>query len=729
MWDTLAPIGRAASGGYRRFAWTPVDRVLREWFASEAQARGLDLVTDRAGNNWAWWGSPSRDRPGVVVGSHLDSVPDGGAFDGPLGVVSAFCAVDLLRSRAFEPSRSVGVACFGDEEGARFGVACAGSRLVTGALPADRGLALTDGDGVSMATAMRSAGLDPAAVGRDDEALRLVDAFIELHVEQGRGLVDLGRPIAVGSSILPHGRWRLDLAGEANHAGTTRLEDRRDPMLDLAAVVTTARSAAKARGCVATIGKVTVVPNGVNAIPSAVTAWLDARGDSARRWPRSRAGSRDRAGGGVVHAGHPIRAHAGDPALPPAGGRAGARHRSRPRRRHPRRRRCAGRDAVRPQPDRRLALAGRARRPGGLPGWRRGARRRASRSWPHDQLLGGARLAARRPRRGRHARGRRRALHPGRGGPAAGRPTRLAGVVLPGFADVHGHAFHRALRGRTHADGGTFWSWREAMYAVAARLDPDSYLSLARTTYRELARAGVSTVGEFHYLHHGPGGVPYQDPNAMAEALRQAATDAGVRLTLLDTCYLAGGLSADGYLPLEGVQRRFGDRDADAWAARVADLAPVRRHAGRGRGALGARGASPRTVHSGRCGRPAARPPVGAARGERGVPRLPRPHPDRTSRRARCALAARTTAVHGTHLTPSDVDTLARTGTGVCFCPSTEADLADGIGPAARSATRGSGSASAPTSTSARTCWPRRAIWRCTSGWPPVVVASSTRPS
>jgi beta-ureidopropionase / N-carbamoyl-L-amino-acid hydrolase len=282
LWDTLAPIGRVSSGGYRRFAWTPVDAVLREWFASEARARDLDLATDRAGNRWAWWGSPTPDRPGVVVGSHLDSVPDGGAFDGPLGVVSAFCAVDLLRSRAFEPVRPVGVACFGDEEGARFGVACAGSRLLTGALPADRGLALTDGDGVPMATAMQSAGLDPSTIGRDDEALRLIGTFIELHVEQGRGLVDLGRPIAVGSSILAHGRWRLDLAGEANHAGTTRLEDRHDPMIDLAAAVTAARSAAKTRSCVATVGKVAVVPNGVNAIPSAVTAWLDARGDAAR---------------------------------------------------------------------------------------------------------------------------------------------------------------------------------------------------------------------------------------------------------------------------------------------------------------------------------------------------------------------------------------------------------------------------------------------------------------
>ena len=132
-----------------------------------------------------------------------------------------------------------------------------------------------------MATAMQAAGVDPSAVGRDDEALRLVAAFIELHVEQGRGLIDLDRPIAVGSSILAHGRWRLDLAGEANHAGTTRLADRHDPMIDLAAAVTAARSAATARSCVATVGKVIVVPNGVNAIPSAVTAWLDARGDAA----------------------------------------------------------------------------------------------------------------------------------------------------------------------------------------------------------------------------------------------------------------------------------------------------------------------------------------------------------------------------------------------------------------------------------------------------------------
>ena len=280
LWSSLEPVGRVRSGGYRRFAWTPEDRELRAWFADAAASRGLDLVVDRCGNQWAWWGSSTA--PGAVVGSHLDSVPDGGAYDGPLGVISAFAAVDVLRDQGFQPTRPIGVVAFADEEGARFGVACAGSRLVTGALDADRGLALTDSDGVTMAAAMSAAGLDPASVGRDDEALARVGTFVELHVEQGRGLEDVGRSVAVGSSIVPHGRWRLDLRGEANHAGTTALADRDDPMLLLAAVITAARSSAADRDCVATVGRVAVEPNGVNAIASRVTAWLDARGPSER---------------------------------------------------------------------------------------------------------------------------------------------------------------------------------------------------------------------------------------------------------------------------------------------------------------------------------------------------------------------------------------------------------------------------------------------------------------
>lgn len=283
MWSDLLPVGRhARSGGYRRYAWTRDDAVLREWFVAAAETRGLDLVTDRAGNQWAWWGDPdvaaASGCPGLVFGSHLDSVPDGGAYDGPLGVVSAFIALDRLREEGAPVTRPIGIVNFGDEEGARFGVACGGSRLLTGALNPDRARGFTDSDGMSMAEAMGRAGHDPAGVGRDEEALRRVGAFIELHIEQGRGLGETEHAVAVGSGIIPHGRWRIELDGEANHAGTTRLDDRKDPMLDLAASITAARSAGRSLGCVATVGKVDVEPNGVNAIPSRVTAWLDARG-------------------------------------------------------------------------------------------------------------------------------------------------------------------------------------------------------------------------------------------------------------------------------------------------------------------------------------------------------------------------------------------------------------------------------------------------------------------
>jgi N-carbamoyl-L-amino-acid hydrolase len=279
LWADLQPVGRdPRTDGYRRFAWTREDATLREWFAGVAAARGLEVTTDRAGNQWAWWGDPDAADPGIVVGSHLDSVPDGGAFDGPLGVISAFAALDSLRAAGYVPSRPVGVVNFGDEEGARFGIACTGSRLLTGALAPERALALTDGEGVSMAEALKRSGADPSTVGRDEEALRRVGVFVELHIEQGRELCDVDRPIGVGSSIWAHGRWRFSLEGEANHAGTTRLADRCDPMLDLAAAITRARELAGDHGVLATCGKVLVEPNGVNAIPSRVTGWLDARG-------------------------------------------------------------------------------------------------------------------------------------------------------------------------------------------------------------------------------------------------------------------------------------------------------------------------------------------------------------------------------------------------------------------------------------------------------------------
>jgi N-carbamoyl-L-amino-acid hydrolase len=281
MWADLEPIGRdGRTGGYRRFAWTAEDAKLREWFAGEAAARGLTMTLDRAGNQWAWQGDPD-ESPGVVVGSHLDSVPDGGAFDGPLGVVSAFAALDALRDKGFTPRLPLGVVNFGDEEGARFGVACAGSRLITGGLSGDRARGLTDADGVTMAEAMRRAGRDPAWIGTDNDTLRRVASFVELHVEQGRHLAGTGRPVGVASAIRPHGRWRIDLPGEANHAGTTALVDRHDAMLAAAQVVLAARAAAERHDALTTCGKLHLEPNGINAIPSHASVWLDVRAPTA----------------------------------------------------------------------------------------------------------------------------------------------------------------------------------------------------------------------------------------------------------------------------------------------------------------------------------------------------------------------------------------------------------------------------------------------------------------
>ncbi|MET8865446.1 allantoate amidohydrolase [Nonomuraea sp. NPDC004580] len=277
MWAELLPVGRhAGSGGYRRFAWTSADAECRGWFREQAAARGLDVETDRNGNQWAWLGDPSAG-DAVVTGSHLDSVPDGGAFDGPLGVVSAFAALDELAARGVRPSRPVAVVNFGDEEGARFGLACAGSRLTAGQLTPERAAALRDADGVTLTQAMERAGHDPEAIGPDDERLARIGVFVELHVEQGRHLADTGSPVGVASAIWPHGRWRFDFRGEANHAGTTRMQDRHDPMPAYAATVLAARERAAAAGARATFGKLLVEPNGVNAVPSLVRAWLDAR--------------------------------------------------------------------------------------------------------------------------------------------------------------------------------------------------------------------------------------------------------------------------------------------------------------------------------------------------------------------------------------------------------------------------------------------------------------------
>lgn len=275
--DEISGIGRDTSrGGYSRHVFDDADLELRAWFVERAARLGLDVETDRNGNLWAWWGPPGADA--VVTGSHLDSVPGGGAYDGPLGVASALDAVARLRATGFRPSRPFAVMVFAEEEGSRFGVACLGSRLMTGALDPGAARGLRDAEGVTFGEAARRAGLDPGRLGRDDAALARIGFFVELHVEQGRDLIDAGSPLAVASSILAHGRWRLRFTGQGDHAGSTRMIGRRDPMVAAAkAILAIQEAALAAPEARATVGRIRAVPGGTNVIPSAVDVWLDAR--------------------------------------------------------------------------------------------------------------------------------------------------------------------------------------------------------------------------------------------------------------------------------------------------------------------------------------------------------------------------------------------------------------------------------------------------------------------
>lgn len=266
---------------------------------------------------------------------------------------------------------------------------------------------------------------------------------------------------------------------------------------------------------------------------------------------------------------------------------------------------------------------------------------------------------------------------------------RLDGFTVPGLANAHSHAFHRALRSRTQQDRGSFWTWRDLMYRAAGRLDPDSYFRLARGVYAEMALAGVTAVGEFHYLHHQGKGQPYADPNAMGHALVEAAKAAGLRLTLLDTCYLSSG--PDGSALKEGPQQRFGDGSGDRWAERVEAFAQDIRRTGETSTIVGA------ALHSVR-GVPLEHMPAVVEWADRHGAPLHVHSSEQPREVAECleahgrtptavlrdagALGPRTTSVHSTHLTGQDLNDLATTRTGTCFCPTTERDLGDGIGPA-----------------------------------------------
>lgn len=277
--DAISDIGRdPVRGGYSRGVFTAAELSLREWFSAEAEDRGLSVETDRNGILWAWWDATSSRDGALVTGSHLDSMPGGGAYDGPLGVASALVAVDLLRERGITPQRSLAVAVFPEEEGSRFGVSCLGSRLLTGAIEPDAVRSLTDDDGATFAEAALRAGIEPAHLGRDEEAIRRIGDFVELHVEQGRGLIELDSVVAIGSTMLGHGRWRLSITGQGNHAGTTLMADRADPMIAAAQVILAVRKvAAEEDGARATVGRLQPVPGGTNVIASRVDLWLDVR--------------------------------------------------------------------------------------------------------------------------------------------------------------------------------------------------------------------------------------------------------------------------------------------------------------------------------------------------------------------------------------------------------------------------------------------------------------------
>lgn len=266
--------------------------------------------------------------------------------------------------------------------------------------------------------------------------------------------------------------------------------------------------------------------------------------------------------------------------------------------------------------------------------------------------------------------------------------TVLRGLTLPGLANAHSHAFHRALRGTVQVGSGTFWTWREVMYSVADRLTPETYHALARAVYAEMALAGITTVGEFHYVHHAPGGTPYADPNAMGEALIEAASDAGIRITLLDTAYVASGLLSDtrGEAPNRH-QLRFSDGTTEAWASRASALKD-RAHARIGAAIHSVRAVPARQLGTVAEWASARRAPLHVhlseqkAENEACLSVHGRTPTQLLSDHG--VLGPRTTGVHNTHLTDEDIALLGRTATGTCMCPTTERDLADGIGPAVR---------------------------------------------
>ena len=674
MWDALAPIGRdPRTGGYRRYAWTREDATLREWFAGEAAARGLDLAAGPRRQPVGVVGRPGRRRPGLVLGSHLDSVPDGGAFDGPLG-----------RRRPPSP-RSTRCATAGRSPPAgRRGATSATRRARASASPAPGRASsparwpptaparLTDADGVhagrggiarparrpttSAATTRRCAASAPSS---------------SCTSSRDAALVDLDRPVAVGTAIRPHGRWRIDLPGRADHAGTTAARRpattrcSRWPRLVLAV-----RAGGRDHGGVATCGKVEVAPNGVNAIAvarhrlagrprrdrgagAAVVADVGARVPTPRRRPSPRSPgpasppSTDRSRGGWPPCSTAPRCSTPAPATTPA---------------------CS------PPPGIPTAMlfvrnptgvshspAEHAERDDCLAGVEALTARRGA-SWcgdgagsPRHALLPGG-LA--RDVRFEVADGRFTAVTPGS---EPGGADRLPGVVAarasptctatPSTGRCAGARTPAAARSGRGASGCT----PSPRPSTRTPTSPSPAPRTPRWCSPGSPRWGSSTTCTTR-----PAAGPTPTRTRWATRCRGRAGEAGLRLTLLDTCYLAGGLDADGYRPLDDVQRRFADRDVDAWAATGRGARLTTPRPGRRRRPLGPGRPARRPAHRRRRGRrrPAARPPVRAAGRERGLPGRARPHADAAARRTPARSGRPPPLSTRTHLTHADIATL-----------------------------------------------------------------------
>ena len=753
MWADLAPVGRRP--GDRRLPPLRLDRHRRrrcgEWFRGEAERRGLDVV-QRPGRQPLGLERRTRTPTGPGWSSAATWTPCRTAA--PSTGRSASCRRSprwtCCAPRGFAPGRPLGIACFADEEGARFGVACAGSRLLTGALDPDRARGADRrrrhddgrGDGgrrarrrrARAATTRRCAGSAPSSSCTSSRAAALVDVGAAVGV----AIVDLAaRPLAAGPARPgrprrhhPAGRpattrcWRWPprcWRPGRRPSGTARW-----PRSARCACARTASTRSRRRS---PPGSTPAAPDEADVRAVVAERRRRRRGTAARveeswtaadRVRRRRCATGSAAVLGTTRPG------------------AGAADRRRARRRHPVGGRRPDGDAVRPQPDRGLALPRRARRARRLPRRRRRPRPRRSRSWRDDAYWCEHAWLDRR-RRSRAACGssvERRADHRRRRPASTRRPatTGCPASCCPGFANAHSHAFHRALRGRTHDGGGTFWTWRERMYAVAGRLDPDSYLRWPGRPTPRWRWPGSPASASSTTCTTRPAAAATPTRTRWAEALIQAAADAGIRLTLLDTCYLAGGLEGTGHLPLDDVQRRFSDGDADAWAD--AGRSCLRRPAGRAdrrRGALGARRAGRRSC------RPSSRPPPAGRCTSTSPSSPPRTRPARPSTAARPTAAARRArrarpghdrrARHPPHRRRH------RRCSAPPARPSAPAPARRPTSPTASGPFRrlaGRRLAALPGQRPARDDRPARRgprCWRRTSGWSPASAAGSARPS